>query len=248
MFDYKTAVPFTCKSFSVALSLDAHVGISGGTIDFTPLAVRWCLDFMLTTNGKIAHFEIIENLLQSFVESDFMQSAEMHMEMYSQTPTGFSVTFAPGKIDSSPEYCRSYLKIVKVYLRFVHADQAVEPLFDQMTQLADYAMVCFFNELKELVPAIFTGGYKKITEIEHTFSALASGIALDSTLGLRRAAEKCHLNAESEKCVLWEENSKRLFFMPIMYTPHVYSVILDELVDIECTHTSIYWDEISDIR
>ncbi|PRT55618.1 hypothetical protein B9G98_03238 [Wickerhamiella sorbophila] len=247
MFAYKTAVPFTCKSFSVALSLDGQVGISGGALDFTPLAVRWCLDFILTTNGKTAHFEIIENLLQSFVESTFMQSAETHMEMYSQTSTGFTVTFAPGKIDSSPDYCRRYLKTVKVCLKFIHADQAIEPLFDQMTQLADYAMVCFFNELKELVPAIFTKGYEKVTEIEHTFNSLASAIALDSTLGLRRAAEVCHLNPENEKCALWDDSSERLFFMPIRYVSHVHSVIPDELADIDCVHTSIFWDEISDV-
>lgn len=244
MFEYKTLEPLLLKSFSTALAMGAKISVSGGSFDYTPLAVRWLLNVKITTNGRDAHFEIVENMLVSFIESTFCQMESNRMEIYTQTPGGFSVVFAPGLMDNASTYCRRYIKCVDVDMRFLHVDQAVEPLFDQMTQLADFGMSSLHTKLVDLAPAVFEHHYKRVIEMEGTFEPLALGLGLDSSMSLRCAAEKEYLSTRVAP-QNWGYKSNQKFFKSIEYCRRDFIPITDELDELDCTHEHIFWNEMA---
>lgn len=153
---YRLSEAVAAKSANASMRIDALMLVSDrGDPQLSPVATQWSLEVKTYINGSQGTFDVVENLLRSFLLGSFAR--ETSNLFFEQVHGGFMVRFSPSNIQWLGETNRREVEKLQVKLELAHPAIGQEEVFCELLHLADFGFNAVINSFKAVAPLVFYG-------------------------------------------------------------------------------------------
>jgi len=164
----------------VAFSSMAAMRVSRGDPILALAATQFPITVELTVNDHKMGFQLVENMLRSFLAGKFWQA--LHIDAYAQEDSRFVVRFAPPHTAKLNIGNRREIEGIRVQLDFAYCPTSGESVFWNLVSASDYALSGIIRTFSRIAPAVFNEKQcEKLSEIMPLLRPLKISLGLTQT-------------------------------------------------------------------
>lgn len=153
---YVLSEAIAARSANASMRMNAQLVVSDkGDPELTPVATQWSLEVKTYINGTQGTFDVVENLLRSFLQGKFAR--ENNHPFFEQVNGGFVVRFFPSDTQWLGETNRRDVEKLQLKLELAHPGIGQEEVFYELVHLADFGFSAAINSFEAVAPLVFCG-------------------------------------------------------------------------------------------